>query len=592
MKPVNFPDVRKITPFALTIFAACFLAYGNSFSGAFLFDDRSAHLLGSVQLEPTSLVSKALSSTRPVLDLSFILNFFLGGLRVWGYHAVNFLIHLAAALTLFGITQKTLLRFAADHEDPWHALRVAFAIALIWAVHPLQTQSVTYIIQRGESLMGMFYFFTLYAVIRGTDSPSKTWIWYGAAILSCVLGMATKEVMVTAPLTVLLYDRIFLAGSFHAALTKRRVLYAGLFATWIVLFVILTSHSSEIGKSVGFGYEKLSWIDYAKTQPAVILHYLRLAFWPRPLILDYAWPVATSIELVLPGLAVVAVLFAATFVGLIRRSALAFPAAWFFLILLPTSSVVPIADLAGEHRMYLPLAGVVPLAVLGADGVIHRLVPSTRLKKWISTTLLFLVAGALSIGTIRRNRDYQSEIGIWRDVISKKPENFRAYNNVGVALDGEGKPGEAVTYYSKALELNPSYDRAHFNLGTALDKSGKRDEAVEHYKSAVRINPLNMEAHNNLAVAYVERGELDQALIHYAEVIRLKPAFAEGYFNLGNAWIRKGKPKEALEAYAKAVQLKPGLVQARDGFQRALAQIQASEKPSEEKEQIGPPASN
>ena len=251
------------------------------------------------------------------------------------------------------------------------ATPLALAIALLWTVHPLQTGAVTYIIQRTESLVSLFFLLTLYCVIRGTTSTERARGWNVAAVLSCLLGMGTKEVMATAPLVVLLYDRAFLSGSFRAALALRRGLYAALAATWGIVIWLLIATGFH-GNTTGFGVTGFTASSYLLTQPGVLARYLRLAFWPVGQCLDYGWPPAQwPGEVVLPGLLIVGLL-GLTVWALVKRPALGFLGATFFLILAPTSSFVPIRDAAFEHRMYLPLAALVTLVVLGVYWLCDR----------------------------------------------------------------------------------------------------------------------------------------------------------------------------------------------------------------------------
>jgi hypothetical protein len=395
-------------------------AYHNSFAGPFIFDDGAA-IAENRTIRRLWPIGRVLSpprhgetvSGRPLLNLSLAMNYAIDDLNVRGYHVANLLLHIAAALLLFGILRRTFLlgnetgsgvfcakpgtdrRLVAGlagkrHPTPFPlrfakaATPLALAGALLWTVHPLQTESVTYIIQRAESLVGIFYLLTLYCVIRGAAGTAPDegrgtnpvnhrsqvgncplWpslFWYAAALLACLLGMACKEVMVTAPLLVLLYDRTFLAGSFAAAWRRRWGLYLGLAATWALLAYLVLStgligRQSEMGAPDAWGY--------ARSQPGVILHYLRLSIWPRPLCISYAWPAAETLGEIVPGAIVVGALLAATIWGLASRRAWGFLGAWFFLILAPTSSIFPLNQLAFEHRMYLSLAAVVVLAAAG-----------------------------------------------------------------------------------------------------------------------------------------------------------------------------------------------------------------------------------
>ena len=234
----------------------------------------------------------------------------------------------------------------------------------LWAVHPLQTESVTYVIQRMESLMGLFLLLTLYCVIRGHDSPRRLW-WFAGAVACCALGTATKEGMATAPIIVLFYDRVFLADSWADLWHKRSRLYIGLAATWLILITLIVINKARGGTLLGF--PAVSWWRYAQNQFGAAAHYLRLALWPDSLCIDYGWQTSTLPgSWIAVGVMLAVCLLAATRWALANAPPLGFLSAWFILTLAPSSSLVPIRDMVAEHRMYLPLAAMVTLAVLAA----------------------------------------------------------------------------------------------------------------------------------------------------------------------------------------------------------------------------------
>ena len=232
--PPTKPTHRSIAWHPLLVVVAGVVAYYNSFAGAFVFDDH-AHIHASSRIKDLWAVWPVLGGRRPTVDITLAVNYAVGQFDAWGYHLVNLLIHLSAALLLFAVVRRTLnlaaLRSRYNKSSTWPAT----IVALLWVVHPLNTQSVTYIIQRGESLMALFYLMTLYFVIRGATARSGR-AWFIAAVVACSMGMAGKAVMMTAPVAVLLYDRSFLTGSFEAALKRRWMLYCGLFGTIGVLF--------------------------------------------------------------------------------------------------------------------------------------------------------------------------------------------------------------------------------------------------------------------------------------------------------------------------------------------------------------------
>ena len=281
-------------------------AYGNTFGNAWVYP-HVADIVDNPTLKHIwpiwpVLVPPATGGLtvggRPLVNLSLALNYALGGTAVWGYHAVNLLIHILAGLTLFGIVRRTLEMTVPRESKNEHTV-FAFSVALLWTLHPLQTEAVTYVVERAESMMGLFFLLTLYCFIRsaakapsyvppgGTSEGEKAGgdVWSWLSIACCLFGMATKEVMVTAPVIVFLYDRAFLAGSFAAAWRRNRRFYSALASTWILAAVLAVTTGSR-GGTAGFG-TGISWWAYIQIQFGAILHYLRLTVWPHPLIFDY-----------------------------------------------------------------------------------------------------------------------------------------------------------------------------------------------------------------------------------------------------------------------------------------------------------------
>lgn len=582
------------------------LVYYNSLRVGFLFDD-APHIVENTRIRQFWPPWEILAHTsRPLVMLSVALNYALGGLNPWGYHLFNVGIHVLAALTLYGVVRRTFESEAARSHFGQAARWLAGLISLLWLVHPLQTESVTYVIQRGESLMGLFYLLTLYCVIRSCGTSSNMG-WQMGAMASCALGMASKPVMVTAPMVVLLYDRALLAKSWREVIKHRWGLYASLAATWLLLPLLLANGASEWKPSAGFANGGLSALPYALTQPGVILHYLRLAFWPDPLCFDYGWnygwPSAQTMGDAAPELITVGALLAATVWACRRKPALGFLGLWFFIILAPTSSFVPVADLVVEHRMYLPLAAVVVLVVVGGwvtgKALLGGGLQRQRMLGWGVSAVLVLLLG---IQTIRRNRDYRSELAIWQDTVVKCPNNPRAHYNVGVVLFKAGYVAEAIWQYDQALRIKPDYADAHYNLGGALVRLGRVTEAIEHWEQAVRLKPdyaeahYNLgngllqtgkpkeaighweqalrikpdyaEAHNDLAVALTRLGRLPEAIEHWEQAVRLKPDYADAHFNLGIALEKAGRVQEAIGHYEQAVRIKPDFAEALASLQR------------------------
>ncbi len=442
-------------------------------------------------------------------------------------------VHGAAGLTLLGILRRTF-------KGP-EAPELALAAALIWLLHPLQTQSVTYLIQRGESLMGLFYLLTLYCVIRD---------WRGRAILCCALGMLSKPVMVTAPVVVLLYDRIFLTPSWRELFRRRGRLYGGLFATWIILPLVLSQGTREYQGLVGVGLKEFSPLDYLLTQPGVILHYLRLSFWPHPLLLDIQWPVAKTLIEIVPPAAAVAGLLALTLWALRGRPRIGFLGIWFFGILAPTSSLLPIADAAFEHRMYLPLAAVAVGTVLAVRRLCGR-------QQTLFRAVLCAGVLALALATVRRNAVYSDPVSFWQEHLFHRPGNARAAVSLGAALQQQGRSGEAEEAFESALKFRPDLADAHNNLAYLLLMKGKLEEAHSHYREALRLAPDSAMAHKGMGLTLHRMGRLEEAAAEYEEALRLNPVFSDARVQLGLIRQVQGRAPEAFRQYREALRLNP-----------------------------------
>jgi tetratricopeptide (TPR) repeat protein len=423
---------------------------------------------------------------------------------------------------------------------------LALAVAVLWTVHPLQTESVTYVVQRAESLMGLFYLLTLYCFIRGTESQ-RPGFWFACSIMACGLGMATKEVIVSAPLMVLLYDRTFIAGNFAEAWRRRWRWYAGLACTWLVA-AWLVSGAGNRGGAAGFGTGGILWWQYALTQCWAIGRYLRLCVWPQGQVFDYGTIVFQHAAGVVPDMLILVALLAGTVLGLLYRPCLGFLGAWFFVILAPSSSVMPVAtQTIAEHRMYLSLAAVVTLVVMGIYALLGRR----------SVVVFLSVAMGLGLLTTRRNEDYHSELSIWSDSVAKRPDNARAHTNLGNALVTAGRATEAIAQCEQALRIEPDYAEAHDGLGAALQQTGRVREAVAHYERALRLKPRDAEAHYNLGVALLGLGKTPEAVEHFEQTLRRKPYDVDTHYNLGVALLSLGKLPEATGHFEQVLLLEP-----------------------------------
>lgn len=582
----------------LALAVAVAAAYANTFAVPFVYDDVAAiaenatiHRIGTALIPPPGTTV----SGRPLVNFSFALNYAVSGPAVWSYHALNLVIHASAALVLFGLVRRTLRlpRLAVRWGES--AGPLALAVAALWALHPTATESVTYTVQRAESLMGLWYLATMYTFARSVESPHAG-RWRALSVVTCLCGMLSKEVMVSAPLMVLLYDRTFVSGDFRAAWRERRGYYLALLATWVPLALLVAGGGGTRGGTVGFG-TGLTWLSYLLTQFEAIARYIGLAFWPAPLVFEYGPFLITNAAGVVPFALVVVPLIVGTVVALRRAPAWGFLGAWFFAMLAVTSLVPGTTQMIVEHRMYLSLAAIAVVVVLALQAWLGR-------RGWLVGVALALV---LAIVTSRRNDDYRTEVSLWSVTVAQRPGNALAHGDLANALMAVGRVEEALKEYEAALQLASTYPVTHYDYGLALARAGRMTEAlgeferavklkpdfarahaeaglllfearrpaeaVAHYEAALRTRPADAETHGNLANALFLVGRADEALQHYTESLRLRPGDPETHYNFGNTLFRLGRFDQALREYAAALQARADFPDAH--FNAAMALVRA-----------------
>jgi tetratricopeptide (TPR) repeat protein len=596
------------------IVALVVLVFSGTLHVPFFFDDIDA-IKGNPNIRtlwplwiPLSWPATLPATTgRPFVSLTLALNYAVHGLHVEGYHVVSLGLHAASALLLLGIIRRTLAGPGLQGRFGISPLTMAAAIVALWAVHPLQTEPVTYVIVRTELLVSFCYLLTLYAAIRAWDSP-RAGRWEALAILACALGMASKEIMVSAPLMVVLYDHVFLRGAPGATRPRRR-LYAGLAATWVVLAGLLSTGAMfQAGTRRDWGLAENLWM-----QSKVLFHYLRLVFWPSPLVVTYDWPGPTSFLQALPFVLALAAAFLASGWGVWHRRGWGFLGAWFFLILAPTSSFIPLpSEVASERRMYLPLAAVLTLAVLAACLLLERLAvrgswpPSWRRAVALgSCALLLLILGTLSM---QRIHDYETPLKIWGDAVAKSPGSMLARNNysralveagrpdeamdqsleslrvvprnnpigqqnVGYLLVLKGKLAEALPYLEEAIRLQPNRAPGHFVLGRALATLGRSKEATEQYRRAFELDPSDLEACGALAMSLARAASVQEGEAQMQECIRRWPGDPRLRNNLASLMLEADRPADAVRQLSESVRLDPSYALGR--FNLSLALLRA-----------------
>lgn len=595
---------------AAVLVLAGIAVYANSLKAPFVFDDYLA-IVGNRSILDIRDIRAVLTppregntvQARPVVNLTFAVNHAFSGMKPRGFRLINIAIHFLNGLLLFGIVHRTLQvqtgpMASTKDRQPFTNTSIlpAFFVALLWLVHPLNTSAVTYIAQRAESLMAFFYLLTLYAFGRAvssapTERPSRRWA--AVAVLACTVGMGCKEIMVTAPLVLLLFDRAFLAGTWRRVWDRHRGLHLALALTWLVFLAIeWRLGGSRDNFDTGYSGLEGSW-RYLLTQAGVITHYLRLAFWPDRLCIDYyGWPLAGGVREVWPQLLLVGGLAGATLWACVRAPRLGFPGAWCFLILAPTSSLMPVADRAAEHRMYLPLMALVSLMVVGGWAAFMRRSRRSpgaddRTSPLALALALALIAVALGLRTAWRNWDYRSHLSIWLAAIETRPLNARALMNLGAYYGSVGYSTMSIRYLEQAIDVDPTYAPAvirsniaaarmragdfararldleaalamnpddsssWFNLGLCELYAGNTHAAVDALERALACDPTLAIAHARLGEIHRDAGELNLALDHFTKALNLRRDLHQTYADRAEVWMRLGN-RERVQADVEA----------------------------------------
>ncbi|MBI2982338.1 MAG: tetratricopeptide repeat protein [Deltaproteobacteria bacterium] len=595
-----------------------FLIYGKTLSFPFVFDDAN-NIVENSQIRNLANFFR-LSGTRDVGYLTFALNYHLGRLSVFGYHLVNILIHITNGFLVYSLVwllfQPSLVGQAqgpAPTNNGRYAPTIALATALLFVAHPIQTQAVTYIVQRFASLVTLFYLLAVVGYLKwrlGSVGARRAvplrWLWYLVALISTVLAMKTKENSFTIPLMILLVELVFL-----------RFLIVKPWKTLIPFFLTLLIIPLAMGNPLNTAFGELekgfaqdlvgSRSEYLFTQFRVIVTYLRLLVLPIHQSVDYHYPIYHSFfqpAVFIPFLFLLGLfVFAIRHIGRIGPIRLiSFGILWFFLTLSIESSIIPIEDVIFEHRLYLPSVGIFLAICLLASQI--------RVPLAIS---FFIAISVLSIMTYRRNLVWSSPVTLWQDAVAKAPGKARAHGNLGSALETQGRIDEAMREYQTALTLKPDYSQAlnnlggvfmarghvedairayqttlkldpdvaeaHYNLGLAFAAQGRPDsldKAIQEYQAALKLKPDYAKAHLNLGTVYATQNRLEEATVEFEAAVKLNPDSAQAHNNLGNVYMLQGRLKEAIEHYQEALRLKPDFGEAAHNRDLALKKLENS----------------
>jgi tetratricopeptide (TPR) repeat protein len=578
---------------AVLLACASLWVYGRAANGPFIFDDYNSvqsnvsirrlwPLWGSSELPgPLNPPKNYCTAGRPLVNLSLAVNYHFGGLSPAGYRTFNIVVHWLSAMLLAGITRRTLLLdFFAGRFDSV-ALLLALCVALLWAVHPLNSEAVVYVTQRTELMVAFFYLGTLYASVRyfTVEDPRRRAWWLIVAVLACFAGMACKEAMVSAPLVVLLYERTFVRGSFRRALAESWPLYVGLAASWGLLAALNYSGPRSATAGFNLGVPAQAWWF---TQAQMFWGYLKLAIWPWPLSIRHELPYLFTFHEAWMWLLSTALIAGLALVLLVRGSASGFPLACMFAILAPTMIVPIVTEVGAERRMYLPLAALVALAVLGTDEVLRRLLSPVeqgggdrtllmRRPSMVTGAIALLLAVTLASLTERRLDVYRDNLALWQDSVDNNPADATAQNNLGHALIEAGEPLAALPHLEAAVRLKPDYAHAQMNIGVALMRLGKLRESIPYFQQAIVCDPEEANAHYVLGIVLFQSGDLAGAARESEEAVRLNPHDSESHNNLGFVLHTSGRSREAIPHILRAIELQPDNLRAHTNLALAYA---------------------
>lgn len=550
----------------LLIVAAVAAVYANALHGPLLMDDAST-VARNVSIRELWPISRFFTHDvpgslrgRPLVSLSFAINLAVGDTDLLGYRLVNILLHAMTGLMVFAVLRRTLPALlvtltpreetvAASESTP-QGDAMALVCALLWAVHPLNTEVVNYLTQRTESMMAFWFMTALYFAIRGAGRPGER-RWVVAAAMSTWLAVMSKEVALLLPLVVAGWDRVYVFPSFRAAWQARWRLYLAMASSWLVFAFIGRAVYGDTGEA------RVSPLVYALNQGPIVLGYLWLSIWPRSLVFDYGVPQALTPGQVWPSLLTVVALLVGVALLLWRRPKIGFWAAWVFVMLAPSSSIVPIStEVGAERRMYLTLVGIVVLLVAVASALLQRLGRSPATIRRASLAAAAVTLALLAITSVRRNQDYASGLAIWQTVVERRP-HWRAYEHFAIQLYEAGRLDEQVAYLRLAA---PESRESRHALAAALLKQGELVEAIGRFRDLIRERPDAPDiplVRAELAQALTQRGDLAGAVEQYSAIKSLQPDHPRNRVALAIALEDAGDIDAAITEYRGALALSP-----------------------------------
>ena len=538
------------------------LLYGNILTAPFIYDDIN-HITRNPHIRMTALppsgmpnLFKSPAANRPLANLTLAVNYYFHRFDVRGYHVFNLLIHICTAFLVYQITRQTL--FLSHHRRfrdlPW-------LTALLWLVHPLHVQSVTYTIQRMNSLAALFCLLALTCYIRARQTqwqqPSattRTRLLFAASVVAALAGLASKEIAASLPALILAYEWFSISQNDSRRWQSTYYVIMALVAVVIASVALIYMEFSPWEKILTT-YEKHNFTLSQRllTEPRVILYYLSLISFPHPdrLALLYDFPLSTSLFAPLTTLPALTALVAAIFWALSaarKQPLLSFAAIWFLLALVIESSVIGLA-LVFEHRTYLPSV----FLLIAIAWLARRFIKPPALAVGLLVTAIIICG----FWTWQRNQAWTNRPGFWQDNAAKFPFIAEVRNNWGEALLDIGQTDSARSQFQQALRIDSEIPSARLNLGVILEKEGRTETAMAHYRQVLKAHPAHIQARFNLAMALHQAGRLETSIDHLKIIMKQDPSCSAAAYKLGLLHREAGRPRQSLLWLRRAVRLNP-----------------------------------
>lgn len=551
------PWHERISVMCGILLLAAVLPYLNTFDVPWYFDDVN-NIVDNPRIRDLSRAVSSVLEDRGLAIITFALNHRVGGLHPFGYHLVNLAIHALSVLTVWWLLRK----WFADSSS-WPLVG-----ALFFAVHPLQTQAVTYVVQRMTSLAALFFLVAVSSYLRCLDSSGRRrQAYYGAALICGTLAVLTKENTAVLPVVLLLAERYFSPGRGWQRQVMR-VLPFCLAPAWkAVEMLLLPVWRGDVAASVRYAdqlqtMQNVTPVRYLFTEFSVVWYYLKLLFLPVGQVLDYGWPVVERLLTVqnLMALAGLAGLWGLAWWGRKRWPLTSFGIAWFFITLSVESSIIPL-DPMFEHRLYLPMFGFVLVAV----DLLAR-IPRSKGQVAVAVTIL----SVLAVLTWQRNALWRDQVAFFEDNLRRRPDNVRVMVMLGNAHASAQAPEEGLRIIGRAMQLNPRYDFAYTAMGKILIDRGRGAEAIPVLSQGVDYHPTSVTLHEYLGIAYGDAGDFKQAMAHLRRALELRDDDASIYTNIGVIYSRMGNDQQAARFFERSVQLAPDSEQALFNYASAL----------------------